>query len=131
MDIQPLPTPPTPPVPPTPPSPLTAALQAGYTLDKDVDRATSLQFLQGVYAGMVAQAPTWTAVKTNADALTMIKGIVQAPGVGLNATQVQNLRKAIAANFATVFGTASVTPIDLTALSVELGNIATALKGVK
>ncbi len=120
-----------PPTPPTPTDPLTKALQAGYDLDKDADKAASLAFLQQVYAGMVGLAPTWTAVKTNADALAQIKTIVTAPGAGLTATQVVNLRKAIGANFAAKFGTTATTPIDLTALAAEFGKVAAGLKGVK
>jgi len=122
---------PPPPTPPTPADPLTAALQAGYNLDTDSDRAASLAFLQQVYAGMVSLVPGWTDVKTNADALNKIKGAVQAPGVGLSATQVQNLRKAIAADFVAKFGTVGTTPIALPALATEVAAIANALKGVK
>jgi hypothetical protein len=124
------PPPPVPPTPPTPPSPLTAALQAGYSLDTDADKAASLEFLQQVYAGMVPLVPTWTDVKTNGDALATLKVVIDSPN-GLKPTQVVNLRKAIAADFAAKFGTAANTPIDLTALAAELTAVATALKGVK
>lgn len=125
------PPPPIPPTPPVPPSPLTAALQAAYNLDTDSDKANSLAFLQSVYAGLESVVPSWTDVKTNADALAKIKAVVQTPGVGLNATQVQNLRKAIAADFAKVFGTTGTTPITLAALGTEIAAVANALKGVK
>lgn len=123
--------PPAPPTPPAPPSALTAALQAGYTLDTDADRAKSLAFLQAAYQGMASQATTWTTVKTNADALAVMKAVVQAPSVGLTAAQLVNLRKAIAAELVKVFGATPTTPIGLAALATELGNIATALMGVK
>jgi len=122
---------PPPPTPPTPPDPLTAALQAGYNLDKDSDRTHSLEFLQQVFTGMVALVPSWSDVKNNGQALAKIQSAVDAPGVGLNATQVQNLRKAIGAEFAAKFGTTANAPIALADLATEIGKIATALKGVK
>lgn len=126
------PTPPAPPpVPPAPVNPLTAGFQAAYNLDTEANRATSLQFLQGVYNGMAVQSSTWTTIKTNGDALTMIKSVVDAPVVGLTATELVNLRKAIAAEMAKTFGTTTTTPITLTALTAELANIAGSLQGVK
>lgn len=119
------------PPPPTPPDPLTASLQTAFNQDADADKAKSLAFLQSVYAGMSDQAKSWTDVHTNADALVKMKAVVEAPSVGLTATQVQNLRKAMAAEFVKAFGTTATAPIDLTALSAELLKIANALKGIK
>lgn len=121
---------PPPPPPPPPPDALTAALQAAYAADADADKATSLDFLAAAYAAMATAAPTWTAVKTNGDALTQMKAVIEAPS-GLKPAQVKNLRTAIAADFVKVFGTVSTTPIDLAALAAELAKIAAALKGVK
>lgn len=124
------PPPPKPPTPPTPTDPLTAALQAGYNLDADADKAKSLEFLQSVFSGMVGLVPTWTTVKTNSQALAQIKAVVDAPGVGLKTGQVANLRKAIGAELAATFGTAPNTPIDLTSLATEIGKVAKSLQGV-
>lgn len=126
------PTPPGPTPPgPTPPSSLTAAFQTAYNKDTDADKATSLQFLQGVYEGLGQLAPTWTDVKTNGDAQARISAVVQAPNSGLNANQVVNLRTAIATEFVSKFGSDMATPIVLTTLAAEFNTIATALKGVK
>lgn len=124
--------------PPTPPGPspdsgndLTAGFQSAYNQDKDSDKATSLEFLQGVYSGLASQAASWTDVHTNGDALNKIKSVVSAPTVGLSGTQVVNLRKAIAAEMVKVFGSDSTTAIVLATLASELNHIAVGLKGVK
>ena len=70
-------------------------------------------------------------MKTNGDAIAKMRSIIQSPGIGLNVTQVQNLRKAIAAEFAAKFGTSAAAAIDLTALANELKAIGAALLGVK
>lgn len=124
------PAPPTPPTPPVPPNPLTAALQAAYNADTDSDKATSLAFLQEVYAGMAPLAATWTDVKTCADALAKLKLVVES-SAGLKPTQLVNLRKAIGADFAAKFGTNGSAAIDLKALAAELTVVGAALKGVK
>lgn len=124
------PTPPPGPGPGPAPDALAQALQKSYAQDKDADRATSLQFLQGVYAGMAELAPTWTSVKTVADAFAMMKGVVEAPSVGLPADKVANLRKAIAAELIQALGTSSTAPITLPTLTTEIQKIATALKGI-
>lgn len=123
--------------PPTPgPSPdsgndLTAGFQNAYNQDKDSDKATSLEFLQGVYSGLASQALSWTDVHNNGDALNKIKSVVSTPTVGLKPTQVTNLRKAIAVEMVKVFGSDSTTEIVLTTLASELNHIAVGLKGVK
>jgi hypothetical protein len=122
---------PIPPDPPGPVSPLTKAFLAAYALDTDADRAASLKYLQLVYAGMAQQAKSQTGLKTNADALAWIHGIVAAPNVGLTATQLVNLRKAIAAEMQATFGTTGTTPIDLAKLAAELDAISKALAGVR
>ena len=123
--------PPKPPGPPGPVDPLTAALQAAYNLDKDVDRDKSLKFLQSAYSYLAANAVVQTQIKTNADALAWLKGFVEAPKDGLAITQVVNLRRAIATDMAATFGTGQVTPIDLTKLAAELDRISKSLLGVK
>lgn len=134
--VPPLPPGPTP-VPPTPGDPLTAAFQAGYTACTDSDRAKSLAYLQTVYAGLAAAAASTTppsvitALKTNADALALLKAAVGAPGIGLTATQVVPLRTAISAELAASLGTATTTALDLKKFAAELTRIATALEGVK
>lgn len=125
------PPPPAPPVPPTPPNPLTAALQAAYNLDADADKATSLKFLVNVYTGMMQIVKDWATVNTVADAVTTMSGIIQSPGVGLNNTQVLNLRKAIMADFVSTFGSVGTKPIALSDLAMWVGKISTALAGVK
>lgn len=133
----------TPPAPAPPaPSGLTATLQAAYGKDTDADRATSLQFLQGVYPAMAAAVATpaagsaWSGIKTLGDAATVMGSVIQAPARGrskgglLNA-QLVNLRKAIMADLETTFGTVSTTPITLTALAAWLTKIGASLEGVK
>lgn len=125
-------TPPAPPVPPAPPAPsaLTVTFETAYNLDTDLDRATSLEFLQGVFEGMAQQAPTWTNVTTVAQASAKIQSIVEAPNVGLTSTKLVNLRKAIQAELVSKFGSTGTAPISITALAAELNVIAQALKGV-
>ena len=117
-----------PPPPPVPTDPLTTALQTAYALDADADRATSLAYLQLVYAGMAKQVPV--TIKTNQGAFTWITSVVRAP-TGLNAVQVQNLRKAIATELSSVLGTGEATPLVPGTLSLELAKISQALAGVK
>lgn len=123
------PAPPTPPTPPVPTDTLTTAFQAGYALDADTDRAASLAYLQLVYGGMAKQVPA--TVKTNADAFAWITSVVRAPTVGLSATQVQNLRKAISTELTASFGTSASASIDPMKLAAELTTISKALSGVK
>lgn len=128
------PPPPIPPIPPTPPAPVdpfTQALQTAYNQDADSDKAKSLAFLQEVYAGMASSAGSWTGVSTTAQLLAKMKSIVESPGVGLTATQVVNLRKAIAVELDTAFTTAANAPVNLTTVASELSKVANALKGVK
>ena len=116
---------------PTPPAdPLTAKLQAAYTADQDRDRATSLAFLVQAYQGMAAQAPA-RAIATNADLYSWLKGVIQAPGVGLAATQVVALRTAVAAELTAALGTSGTAPLTPQAAAAELGRIAAALGRVR
>lgn len=126
------PTPPDP-IPPDPipvTDPLAKSLIAAYALDMDADKAKSLAFLQAAYSTMALGIKSQTTIKTNADAATWMKSIVEAPGAGLTAAQVVNLRKAVGTELSTAWGT-TVKPMDLVTLAAELDKIATALKAVK
>lgn len=125
----PTPVPPTPPTPPGPVNPLTAALQAAYGLDADADKAKSLAFLQAAYAAMAVQAKTQTFT-TNVQAVAWMKTVIEAPGVGLTATQVVNLRKAIGAELSAKWGTTNA-PLAPADAASELAAIASALAGVR
>ena len=138
-------TPPTPgpnPNPPTPEDPLTASIQAAYNLDADADKATSLGYLKLVYAGM--SVSPMTNLKTNADALAWVKGIVQNQAIDPKTgkpvgflppttpgTQILNVRKAIATDFITSMTAAPTAPLDTTKFMAEIGRIATSLSKVK
>ena len=125
------PTPPVPPVPPTPPpSPLTAAFQLAYNADTDADKVKSLAFLQSAYKGMAAQAGS-QPIATAGDMQTWMKGVVEAPGVGLTATQLVNTRKAVAAELTSQFGTAPTQAVTPAGAALELNRIAAGLAGVK
>lgn len=124
------PTPPTPPVPPAPMDPLTGLFQAGYTKDIDTDRAKSLAFLKGAYQGMAAQVVSRSDLKTNSDFVTWMKSVVEAPGVGLTATQIKGLRMAIGNELALSWGT-TLAPLSPAAAAIELQKISNALNGVQ
>lgn len=122
------PTPPTPPNPPAPTDPLTKALQAAYSLDTDADRAASLAYLQASYKGMAAQVPADKT--TNAAIAAWMKTVVESPGNGITATQVVNLRKAIAAELLAAWG-ATTAPLNTADAAKEILKIATALSNLK
>ena len=125
--------PPPGPVPPGPPpaDPLTKVFQSAYDQDQDRDRAKSLEFLQGVYAGMPDLVPGW-GIATDADLYAKIKQVVQDPKQGLTPTQVVKLRTAIAAELLSAFGpSASANPLTPQAAAAELSKIGKALGGVK
>ena len=117
------------PSPPAPTDALTKALQAAYALDNDADRAKSLDFLKAIYLGMAASVPDTIATAKALHDWEVSK--VQAPGVGLGATQVVNLRRAIAAEMAATFGTQATAALTPAAAAAELGKIASALKAVR
>lgn len=128
------PQPPTPPTPPTPTDPLTQTLQAAFNLDTDADRAKSLQYLQGVYQGMAAQAPSHVELSTNLAWIAWEKSVVEQdpmknPG-GLTANQVKNLRTAIANDTKSAWG-ANQAPITTVQAQSQLTRISNALQGVK
>ena len=125
----PTPPPPPPPLPGPTPTDLTATFEVAYKADGP--DAASLGTLTSLYSGMVYLAPTKTDLKTTADAHAWISGLVQAAPTGLGTDKLKNLRTAIAAELTKTFGPdTSTTPVDLNALSKELGVIAAALKGV-
>lgn len=125
-------TPPQPPQPPQPADPLTAALQAAYNLDLDADRVKSLQYLQGVYQGMAAQAPSRTEA-TNTAWMAWERSVVQQSVTnpsGLTAGQLKNLRTAISNDTKAAWG-ANQAPVTAGQAQAQLTRISNALQGVK
>jgi hypothetical protein len=115
---------------PSPSDPFAASLKAAYAKDTDADRAKSLAFLQGIYPAMAAGFPSPPPVN-NAAMLAWMKSKVEAPGVGLSATQLVNLRKAISAELVVAFGTDPAALVNVTTYPAELRKIGTALNSVK
>ncbi len=128
------PAPPTPPVPPGPVSDLTRALQTGYNLDLDIDKAASLDTLRKLYGGMsvlVTAGQTGSDISTVAGATAWGKGVIESTSAGLGASKLVNTRKAVGARLAQTFGTVGTAPTDRAKFAAELKAISDALGGVK
>lgn len=120
-----------PPAPPTPADPFTASLQTAYNADTDTDRAASLAFLVSSYKLLASQAPSRTDLATSAAFIAWAKTVVQAPApVGLGTDKLKTLRTAIAAEYASAWGTTSA-PLTPANAQVEFAKIANGLAGVR
>lgn len=120
---------PVPPGPLPPTDPFTVAIQSAYTADTGADRAASLAFLHAAYVGMAANPPA--GLVTNNDVFNWMKSVVQAPVIGLKATQLAGVREVIAADLAKTFGASPTAAADLAKVKTELSRVANALAGVK
>ncbi len=123
-------TPPGPGPGPGPADPLTKSLQAGYDLDTDADKTTSLALLRAVYAGLPPLVPT-SGVTNNATAAAWLKRVIENPNGGLPPAKVANLRRAIAADLVSALGTDPTASVDLVKFAAELTKIGQALQGVR
>jgi hypothetical protein len=90
-----------------------------------------LAYLRLAYKGMAASAPK-QSFPTIAAAAAWVKSVVEAPGVGLDATQLVAVRKAITADLTAAIGPPNgTTGFDPARFVAELNHIETALQGVK
>ncbi len=123
--------PPVPPTPPAPTDPLTAALQAAYTADSGADKAASLGYLQSVFR-VFAATPSTDTPTTVASAASAAKNAIASPGIGLKATQLVGVRKAITVQLTADLGDpASTSPLDPAKFTAEMSKIVSSLQGVR